>query len=98
MKIYSDDRSGLYSQPGDLLWEADFDFEGGGFTKRSYGEGDQGWYDPEGGYYIEHDHVGIYQVNITDIADPFIQQAGQIYWLSLNAHALFTTVGWKRSR
>ncbi|MCK4627872.1 MAG: hypothetical protein KAT56_02650, partial [Sedimentisphaerales bacterium] len=54
VSIHSDDRSGPFSKPGDLLWERDFGVLE--FTKRIYGTGDQGWYDPGTGNYNLHDH------------------------------------------
>jgi len=104
VKIYADDRSGSYSRPGELLWEAQFGSDGNHYTQRLYGQGDQGWYDPEYEQYEEHDHDEIWQLNITNIQDlsgfpdPFVQQAGQIYWLSIDSvYAPNAAVGWKTS-
>jgi hypothetical protein len=44
---------------------------------------DEGWFDPETPEVLEFDHGMYYQYNITDIADPFYQQQGNIYWMEL---------------
>ena len=55
-------------------------------TRRPYGQGDQGFYAPQLGLQ-EHiawerpDHQFYEQLNITGFDDPFIQEAGEIYWL-----------------
>lgn len=103
VQIYADDRSGPYSQPGDLLWEYTFTEGDEDFCDvRLYGQGDQGWYDPAEGWYEEHNHQNIYQLNITDLSnhpnlDPFIQQEGEIYWLSVDVYPWSTDLGWKTS-
>lgn len=71
-----------YSKPGSLLWGYQ-DFSPAEFTTRHWGRGDQGWYDPINGDYNESDHTNTYQLNIVDIADPFYQKEGEIYWLSV---------------
>lgn len=86
--IYSDvpaDQSGTgYSQPGQLLWSREF--QPGEFTIRQWGEGDQGWYDPAPPepLTIPNDHQIVFQANMVDIPRPFLQQEGEIYWLSVN--------------
>lgn len=71
-----------FSHPGALRWERDF--IPGEWTERNYGTGDQGWYNPNAGLWINHDHFMFYQYNIEDIFDPFIQEEGQIYWLDIS--------------
>lgn len=98
VSIHADDRSGDFSKPGELLWERNF-FPGE-FKYRPYGQGDQGWYNPNDGYYRLHDHFLYHQINITDIKEPFFQKAGNIYWLDVtvvpeNEQARW---GWKTSR
>jgi hypothetical protein len=73
------DGPGGFSIPGNYCWNGIFPIDDS--HQRLYGEGLQGWLDPPSGSYTPADHKGIYQVNITDIANPFTQQAGQIYWL-----------------
>ncbi|MDH4034652.1 MAG: hypothetical protein OEV80_12745, partial [candidate division Zixibacteria bacterium] len=45
----------------------------------------EGWHDPTSGEYLYPDHDNYYQYNIFNIADPFVQQAGNIYWLEITA-------------
>jgi hypothetical protein len=92
--IWSDDRSGTYSKPGNQLWSALFKAEN--FSIRQYGTGDQGWYDPVGGLYIPNDHTNYYQINVVDIPNPFYQTKDTIYWLGICVTSE-NEVGWKTS-
>jgi len=97
--IHSDDRSGPFSKPapGSEWCQA---FVPGQFTIRPYGTGDQGWYDPMQGVVLPNNHQGIYQLNITNIINPFVQKAGTIYWLDVyvqNAAGGPMPIGWKTS-
>ena len=95
--IYSDipqDPTNPYSRPGALLWQRDF--AGDEVTWRMAGQGDQGWYVPENGFYEPHNHQNYYQMNIQDIVDPFVQNYGEIYWLAVSVSA-DTALGWKTS-
>ena len=99
ISIYSDDRTGPYSKPGELLWSQEF--FGGQWTERLYGQGEQGWYDPNTGEAVRPDHNLIFQYNITQIDEPFIQEEGTIYWLSISADLGTPSAsgwGWKTSR
>jgi hypothetical protein len=58
-------------------------FTPGEFTMRPWGTGNQGWFDPSIQQYVSNDHQGIYQYNIRVAANPFIQEAGKIYWVSI---------------
>lgn len=100
--IYSDDRSDAnYSKPGDLLWSQTFD----DFSViHNYGSGPQGFADPQQPETwltgIEN-HFQYHQINITSIADPFIQEEGTIYWLGLYVWwdgGAQEPVGWKTSK
>ena len=100
--IHTDDLSNPdFSQPGDLLWKADFDASM--FTVRDWGTGVQGWYDPNPIPPVVEpdDHFLIYQVNITQIPDPFPQKVGEVYWLDLSVSLLdpaaASQLGWKTS-
>jgi len=103
--IYADDRTGDFSKPGASLWQGDID-PLTVVVAADPGTGDQGWYDPSlpDPDIRLHDHDLYWQLNVTDIPDPFIQQAGEIYWLGLElsmldpAGAPFTGVGWKTSQ
>ena len=100
--IHTDDLSNpLFSQPGDLLWERDFDPSM--FMVRDWGTGSQGWYDPNPVPPVvePYDHFMTFQVNIVDIYDPFIQEVGKVYWLDLSVHGIGplgqAELGWKTS-
>ncbi len=86
-----------HSRPGELLWYGDFDQSQ--FTVIPYGEGDQGWYDPNFNEFIwrRPDHTKFHQINITHIPQPFIQQEGTIYWLDVSVMTVEGTWGWKTS-
>jgi len=81
--IPADPPSIPYSRPGLTLWERTFypdDWVVAGPL-----EGPQGWYDPGEGFYIPENHFLYWQYNIEHIEDPFIQEDGTIYWLSISA-------------
>lgn len=89
-----------YSMPGNLLWSREF-IVGLNATIHPWGLGTQGWYDPVQGVIRPDDHQQIWQMNITNITDPFIQRYGAIYWLDLSISipvgALPSGIGWKTS-
>ncbi len=96
--IYSNNPMGPYgwSEPEELLWQQGFGPDE--FNVIPYGDGEQGWYDPCTGDWRHPDHYQYFQVNIVDIPDPFVQEEGTIYWLSL--YVLTEgggNVGWKTS-
>ncbi|KKL88651.1 hypothetical protein LCGC14_1922560, partial [marine sediment metagenome] len=101
LSIHTDDLSNPdYSQPGNLLWEADFDPSM--FTVNPYGTGQQGWYDPNPPEQVyPGDHFMFYQVNIPRIPDPWIQEKGTIYWLDISVVGIgplgLAQLGWKTS-
>lgn len=110
ISIYADipDPDGLgpeFSKPGDQLWTRIFD--SADVAVRLWGTGNQGWYDPNTGWYDpgydpDHpedppNHVMIFQYNIEDIANPFIQNEGTIYWLAISMQCNYGTWGWKTS-
>lgn len=84
-------------QPGQLLWQ--WTPGDGNYTIRRYGEGAQGFVCPPGGGWNPNDHQGIWQVNITDIQDYFIQEEGTHYWLVItnNTQQGEYYCGWKTS-
>ncbi len=106
LSIHSDNPMGPngWSQPEQLLWEGNFD--PGQFIFRNYGDpSEQGWYDPLGEPPVvlpPPNHFGTWQVNITDIQDPFIQQEGTIYWLDIRIdqgeNPLGAEIGWKTTQ
>jgi hypothetical protein len=92
---------GDYSHPGNLLWERDF--FGTEIVMLDYGTGQQGWFNPNTGEVIENDRFTFHQINITDIANPFIQDEGAIYWFDVTVNLLDvgTAVdewGWKTAQ
>jgi hypothetical protein len=100
VSIWSDDPCGPagYSQPSDQLWARRF--FSGQFTPRWAGEGNQGWFEPLTARARRPDHNDYYRIDIEDINDPFIQQEGDIYWLSVQTAESLTvpgTAGWKTS-
>jgi hypothetical protein len=99
--IWSDDpcKPGGYSKPKELLWQRTFN--AGEFSYHLDGRGDQEWLDPlldpNDGWPNHHRY---YQVDINDINDPFIQQAGTVYWLQVLPYTgcFCDRLGWKTSR
>ena len=100
VSIHKDDRTGVFSKPGELVRE--YDFPTTNVTIRHWGTGQQGFYDPNTGSAYPNDHFNIWQANITDIPDPFIQQVGEIYWLDLSVTSNIPfpglEYGWKTSQ
>ena len=97
VSIHDNIRAGqmaAWSMPGPLLWERDFTVAlamiAGPF------DGDQGYDLPTTSGCTPNDHIVYWQLNITDIDDPFPQEAGNIYWLDLQVGGLIhEDVGWK---
>jgi hypothetical protein len=80
--------------PSDWSWTRTFLPDKFTIAGPSYGS--QGWDDPSpDSEYISQDHTNYYQVNIKDITNPFIQQAGTTYWLELKVWMDGGYVGWK---
>jgi hypothetical protein len=79
--IYSNN-PGPPSMPAELLWEHYYDPDDPEIKIRMVCDDcPQGRYEPETGLYVPMDHQEVWQLNITNIVDPFEQQAGTIYWL-----------------
>lgn len=99
VRIYNDLPAGQnplgYSTPGTQILWSDV-FLPTQYTVRYAGSGDQGWYDPIGGTWQVDDHDSYFQINMTEIADPFEQQQGIIYWLVIQSDEL--DMGWKTSQ
>jgi len=88
----------LFSHPDEVLWGDAFFVASGDVTTRLYGIGDQGWYDPATGSSYRPDHSEYHQLNVDDIQDPFIQEAGTVYWLQVDIiWYLGGFAGWKTS-
>lgn len=86
-----------FSRPGDLLWE--YDTGPDGFVIGQEQTGDQGWFDPNTGQWIENDHNLYFQYNVMDIPNPFVQDEGTIYWLDISVTVQDSAAhwGWKTS-
>jgi len=84
VQICANDAAPDYDEPGSILWNYIFDPED--FTTRLYGTGDQGFYFPWNMQANPNDHTKVYQLNMEDIAEPFYQYEGQIYWLVVNVY------------
>ncbi|MBU0496592.1 MAG: hypothetical protein KKC68_01720 [Candidatus Thermoplasmatota archaeon] len=87
------------SHPEQMMWQ--YIFQPGEFIFNGPWDGVQGWYWPPD-YYRENDHFTYWQINIPDIPDPFIQEAGTIYWLVISMPFYVNPfappgVGWKTS-
>jgi hypothetical protein len=90
-----------YSMPGPVLGQ--WDIPGEMVQVRRWGEGLQGWFDPNTQELIPQDHFNVWQANIVRIPDPFIQERGTIYWLDVSVNAIGgpaggpVALGWKTS-
>jgi hypothetical protein len=87
-----------YSEPDSLLWE--YDFFPGQFTMETYFDNPQGWYSPAYGEIYPENHLTCYRIDIVDIPQPFIQEAGTIYWLDISislGEYPYSYIGWKTS-
>ncbi len=83
-----------YSMPqNSSLWAVDITQ---GFSVRWYGSGYQGWLEPPS-FFEPMNHTNIWQINIKDIQEPFIQVSGTVYWLDVSIGTLGGVVGWKTS-
>lgn len=85
-----------FSRPGANLWSAGgpLPFDDFKFATAPGGTGNQGWYEPLTGQYIPNDHNSYFQINLTNITEPFIQQKGTIYWLGISIDTTGSD-GWK---
>jgi hypothetical protein len=98
IQIFSNDTSNpTFPRPDELLWSNVV--EEGEYTSRVWSSSptnNQGWYDPR--YTDEwqtNEHGDIYQYNIPTIDNPFIQQAGQTYWMMISMDFQGCEWGWK---
>ncbi|MEN8255541.1 MAG: PEP-CTERM sorting domain-containing protein [Verrucomicrobiota bacterium] len=104
LSIHSDAPAGVmapWSQPDQLLWEGDSEWDDFQWNERFYENGDQGWYDPVTGIDEPLSHHETWQINITDILNPFRQEEGNIYWLDIRIDQdpiANGRIGWKTSR
>jgi hypothetical protein len=87
----------LYSMPDTVLWEADFAPDAPQVNFFEYDYGPQGWYDPMTGDYYPDDHWNIFECEISNITDPFLQIEGEVYWLDISIETALGELGWKTS-
>lgn len=91
--------TGGFSMPGQSLWQGNLNLGGDAdfdFATAPGGQGVQGWYDPVSGLYVREDHDSYFQINLTNMVDPFIQKRGEIYWLGISIDTS-NADGWKTS-
>ncbi|MBN1558015.1 MAG: hypothetical protein JW951_07705 [Lentisphaerae bacterium] len=95
LRIYDNFAGPPYSQPSNLLWEANSSKGECALAYRFYGSDAQGFLEPPTGVSLP-DHFNYYQINCTDFLSPWEQVAGEMYWLVVT---ITTTgggvVGWK---
>jgi len=89
-----------FSMPGALLWERDFG--PGEFTEELAGGGEQGWYDPNTGFFLRPDHFSYFKYILpVPLGEAFVQEVATIYWLDFQvtvADPENTDFGWKTSQ
>jgi len=83
----------LFSMPGVLLWQRDYPVTAVNIKFVKYITEGQAWYDPTQGY-VPMNHFFLYRCDVDSIAQPFIQQVGNIYWLDVSI-ACEQPLGWK---
>jgi hypothetical protein len=90
----------------EALWHGDVDLstvDPEKYQRTLVDSGNQGWFNPRDGSYIENDHINVYQLDfLIDDSDAFQQVAGTKYWLEFaiqSPHEFDTSgrVGWKES-
>jgi hypothetical protein len=86
--------AGGFSMPGASLWQGELFGDDFDFRTAPGGTGQQGWLDPVTGQYIPNDHDSFFQINLTNITEPFIQKKGEIYWLGISIDTS-NEDGWK---
>ncbi|MHC4527608.1 MAG: DUF7901 domain-containing protein [Planctomycetota bacterium] len=96
--VYIFDADPQTGEPNEGVWDLgmaiNYDYH-----ERRAGTGKQGWFCPTEGIPYLNDHNDFYQINITDIENPYIQQEGRHYWLAIRAFGSEVfPVGWKTSQ
>jgi hypothetical protein len=99
VQIFSNDTSNpAFPRPDELKWSRVINSNE--YTRRLWSSGhinNQGFYDPRRSdeyAWQANEHGKIYQYNIPVIASPFIQQAGQTYWLLISMDVDGGAWGW----
>ena len=82
-----------YSRPGDLLWSKTIPIEQVAIRHITPDPQKlEGWFDPPDNI-LPYDHDNYFQYNIVGITEPFVQEQGHIYWLSITADVAFDPTG-----
>jgi hypothetical protein len=91
----------LFSMPGALEWERVFypgEFAVTEIDPDTYDPpASQGWYEPPG-YWEYPDHHMFFRYDIQNIPGPFVQTAGEIYWLDISVTVDTGWWGWKTTQ
>jgi hypothetical protein len=105
VSIWSNNNSGNFSHPGELLWQHTFSEDE--FTERYWGNGTQGSLfsasGPSGnGYGVypqNHNDTWQYNLHINDPTMSFVQENGTTYWLAISPEVNSSEYlfGWKTS-
>jgi hypothetical protein len=84
-----------WSRPGTLLWS--HAFKAGKYTAAKVHNGPQNWYDPIHNEYASANHRDTYQYDFCVECDPFVAQAGVVYWLAVKelSASMSYTFGWQ---
>ena len=80
VEVYSNSLAGGYSHPDVLLWES---FVTDYTSQEIQTPVPEGWYNPFMDSHEDYNHNAHYRYDITDIEEPFYQEEGIIYWLSV---------------
>ncbi len=89
-----------YSMPGKLLWSKIIAH--GGYALEPAFLNPQGWFDPYVPEGFLWNHEGCYRVDIVMEEEPFLQEEGTVYWLTITAYlpddkGESYQIGWKTS-
>ncbi len=93
--ISENDSSGTYDKPGSTVWQHDeLNPDDGSlyYTVELWDTGNIGEYDSP-----QDDYNQVYLISIENLPDPFIQQEGSSYWLSLYYYSTVINTGWVTS-
>jgi hypothetical protein len=99
VQIFSNDTGDYdpaFPRPDKCLWSVVLTEDE--YTNQLYSTGDMGWYDPR--YFDEwnlHNEDEIYEYSIPFLEEPFEQEAGETYWLSISMNAEEGEWGWLTS-
>jgi subtilisin-like proprotein convertase family protein len=95
--IYIFDHNPQTGEPNQIKWHIGTAIDYG-YHERPAGSGRQGWFCPSEGIPYPDDHNDFYQINITHIEAPFIQEEGHRYWLVIGSPWTDRPIGWKTSQ